>query len=74
MKKGWRVILGIVLVALIVGGVCVGVGLLTGADSERIAQNLEEHYRLNTYMNAYLNYGKELFWYFTNQFKTLFGI
>ena len=36
MKKGWRVILGIVLVAVIFGGLCCGVGLLTGADSERI--------------------------------------
>ena len=74
MKKGWRVILGIVLVALIVGGICVGVGLLTGADSARITQNLDEHYHLNAYIDAYINYGKELFQYFANQFRTFIGI
>ncbi len=74
MKKGWRVILGIVLVALIVGGVCIGVGLLTGADSARISQNLDEHYHLNTIVEAYLNYGKELVQYFVNQFNSFFGI
>ena len=74
MKKGWRVILGIVLVALIVGGICVGVGILTGADSARITQNLDEHFRLNAYIEAYLNYGKELFQYFITQFKAVVGI
>ena len=74
MKKGWRVILGIVLVALIVGGVCFGVGLLTGADSARIVQNMDEHFHLNAYIEAYLNYGKELFQYFANQFMAFIGI
>ena len=32
MKKGWRIILGIVLVALVMGGLCFGVGLLTAQD------------------------------------------
>ena len=35
MKKGWRIILGIVLVAVVLGGLRCGVGLLTGADSIR---------------------------------------
>ena len=52
MKKGWRVILGIVLVAVIFGGLCCGVGLLTGADSERIIMNLDEHYQVMTYINT----------------------
>ena len=68
MKKGWRVILGIVLVAIVVGGICIGVGLLTGADASRITQNLDEHYRLGVYAEAYTNYVKELFRYFTNLF------
>ena len=53
MKKGWRVILGIVLVALVIGALCVGVGLLTGADYNRIMMNLDEHYQLTAYVNHY---------------------
>ena len=48
MKKGWRIILGIVLVAVIFGGLCCGVGVLTGADRERIIMNLDEHYQVMT--------------------------
>ena len=61
MKKGWRVILGIVLVAVIFGGLCCGVGLLTGADSERIIMNLDEHYQVMTYINTYTSYVTDLF-------------
>ena len=60
MKKGWRVILGIVLVALIFGGLCCGVGLLTGADVDRIVMNLDEHYQVKTYLNTYLGYVTQL--------------
>ena len=61
MKKGWRVILGIVLVAVIFGGLCCGVGMLTGADSERIIMNLDEHYQVMTYINTYTSYVTGLF-------------
>ena len=61
MKKGWRVILGIVLVAVIFGGLCCGVGLLTGANSERIIMNLDEHYQVMTYINTYTSYVTGLF-------------
>ena len=56
MKKGWRVILGIVLVAVVFGGLCCGVGVLTGADVGRIMMNLEEQYHVTTYVNSYNNY------------------
>ena len=61
MKKGWRVILGIVLAALVLGGICFGVGLLTGADLQRIILNLDEHYQLMTYVNSYTAYVTDLF-------------
>ena len=61
MKKGWRIILGIVLVAVIFGGLCCGVGVLTGADSERIIMNLDEHYQVMTYINTYTSYVTGLF-------------
>lgn len=68
MKKGWRVILGIVLVAVIFGGLCCGVGLLTGADSERIIMNLDEHYQVMTYINTYTSYVTDLFQKLTQLF------
>ena len=46
MKKGWRIILGIVLAAVLFGGLCCGVGILTGADSDRIILNLDERYHI----------------------------
>ena len=61
MKKGWRIIFGVVLVAVILGGLCCGVGLLTGADSDRIILNLDEHYQLRTYINSYTSYVLQLF-------------
>ena len=61
MKKGWRIILGIVLAAVLFGGLCCGVGILTGADSDRIILNLDEHYQLMTYINTYTTYVTSLF-------------
>lgn len=66
MKKGWRIILSIVLVALVMGGLCFGVGLLTGADLQRIIQNVDGHYNLTSYVNAYADYFKQLFEYFSS--------
>ena len=68
MKKGWRVILGIVLAALVLGGICFGVGLLTGADLQRIILNLDEHYQLMTYFNSYIGYIKQFFQSMINLF------
>ena len=68
MKKGWRVILGIVLVAVMFGGLCCGVGILTGADSDRIILNLDEHYQIMTYINTYTAYVTDLFQKLTQLF------
>lgn len=67
MKKGWRIIFGVFLVAVILGGLCCGVGLLTGADSNRIILNLEEHYQLMTYVNIYTDF-------ITNLFRNVFRL
>ena len=66
MKKGWRIIFGIVLVGVVLGGLCFGVGLLTGADTQRIIQNLDMNYHLTTYVQAYLGYVKQLARYFAD--------
>lgn len=42
MKKVWRVILVIVVISIAVGAVSAGVGVLTGADFDRIGGILEE--------------------------------
>jgi len=42
MKKAWSVILVIVAIAITIGAVCAGVGVLTGADPDRIGAILEE--------------------------------
>ena len=36
MRKGWSFVMIIVVVFVILGAVCMGVGLLTGADFKRI--------------------------------------
>ncbi len=68
MNKGWRIILGIVMAALILGGVCIGVGMLTGADSGRIIQSLDEHFQLNAYVEAYTAYAGQLLQYVRSLF------
>ena len=60
MKKGWRIIFGIVLVALVFGGLCCGVGLLTGAEFDRILLNLDEHYHVISYVNVFTDYMKQI--------------
>ncbi len=68
MKRGWRVILGIVIAAVVLGAVCVGVGLLTGANTARIMQNLNEHYHVNAYMDAYADYAAQMLQFLKNLF------
>ena len=54
MKSTWRVILVIVLVAIIFGGICLCVGMMTGADMSRIYTMLDKQFNLT-----------ELYKYFT---------
>ena len=56
MSKGWRVILWIFLAAVLLGAVFCGVGFLTGAETGRIILGLNEHYRLNMYIDAVVSY------------------
>ena len=46
MKNGWRIILAIVLVLILFGGVCLGVGVMTGADTGRIYTVLDKQFNL----------------------------
>lgn len=46
MKNGWRVIISVVLIVILLGGVCIGVGVLTGADMERVYSVLDKQNNL----------------------------
>ena len=56
MKKGWRIVIIIVLVALLLGAVSVGVGMMTGADSVRIFSLLNDRYNIS----GWYSYGQEV--------------
>ena len=61
MNKAGRVILIVVLAAVLLGAVCVGVGLMTGADITRIYSALDDRYNLAAYQEAYTQYAGDLF-------------
>ena len=49
MKKGWYIVLVVVLVALLLGAVCIGVGFITGANTERIYSVLDDRYSITLF-------------------------
>lgn len=49
MKKAWRIIIVIVIALAAIGAVCVGVGLITGADWPHIMAVLNEKYHIQEY-------------------------
>ena len=56
MKKGWRIITIIVLVAIVLGAVGIGVGVATGGSFPRIYEILDDRYHINAYRDAYVPY------------------
>ena len=57
MKKVWRVILVIVVISIAVGAVSAGVGVLTGADFDRIGAVLQNRVaeKYNVDLNAFIH-------------------
>lgn len=53
MKKAWRIIISIVLIVLLLGGVFIGVGFLTGADTDRIYSVLDARYNLTEWIEYF---------------------
>lgn len=49
MKKAWSIIMAIVLVVILVGAVCAGVGIITGAEMNRIFSVMDDRYSLTIY-------------------------
>lgn len=55
MKKAWRVVFAIVLIAVLLGALCIGVGLLTGAKMDVIYQVLDNRYHVEVYYQYVLD-------------------
>ena len=57
MKKGWRIVLLLVAICIAFGAVCAGVGVLTGADTDRIGSIIERRCedRYNLDLDAFLH-------------------
>ena len=51
MSKSWRVISLVVLIAILLGAVCVGVGLVTGGEWDRIYSTLDARYHIDMYID-----------------------
>ncbi len=49
MKKAWKVVLVIVLTAVVLGAICTGVGIVTGANVDSIYAMLDSHYHIGMY-------------------------
>ena len=49
MKKAWQIIMTIVLVVILVGAVCAGVGIITGAEMSRVFSVLDNNYNITIY-------------------------
>ena len=54
MKSGWKIILLVVLIAILLGAVCMGVGMMTGADFTRIWSTLDDKYHVEMYYQYFL--------------------
>lgn len=60
MKKGWKIIGVLVLVVIILGGICLGVGIMTGAEYSRIYDVLNSKYGISSLYQSITQYFNEL--------------
>ena len=54
MKSGWKIILLVVLIAILLGAVCMGVCMMTGADFARIWATLDDKYHVDMYYQYFV--------------------
>lgn len=55
MKKAWRAVIIICLAAIVIGAILIGVGLLTGANTELIYSVLNQRYHIEVYYQYILD-------------------
>lgn len=70
MKKGWRIIIAIVLVAALLGAVSIAVGLMTGAEMDRIYSVVDSRYNVT----AWLEYYQQVYDILLPELAEIFGI
>ena len=54
MKSGWNIILIVVVIAILLGAICIGVGAMTGADFSRIWATLDNRYHVDMYYQYFV--------------------
>ena len=54
MKSGWKIILIVVVIAILRGAICIGVGAMTGADFTRIWATLDNRYHVDMYYQYFV--------------------
>lgn len=72
MNKSGRIIFIIVLAAVLLGAVCIGVGLMTGADVMRVYSTLDDRYNIAAYQQAYTQYAAQMMNAFSEVWNALF--
>ena len=60
MKSGWKIILIVVVIAILLGAICIGVGAMTGADFTRIWTTLDNRYHVDMYYQYFVEVGNAL--------------
>lgn len=53
MTKGWKIIGGVVLVLILLGAICIGVGFMTGGDVAGIYSTINARYNVSEYWNQW---------------------
>ena len=53
MSKGWRVIGTLVLVLVLLGAICIGVGFMTGGDVAGIYSTINARHHITEYWNQW---------------------
>ena len=56
MKKSWSFVMIIVLAFLVLGAVCMGVGLLTGAEFKRVFEVADHEYHVREVISTVLRF------------------
>ena len=58
MSKGWKIIGAIVLVLMLLGAICIGVGFMTGGDVADIYSTLDVRYNLSGRWEQYSQWAR----------------
>ena len=61
MKKTWQIFISIALIVILLGAVFIGVGLITGADTDRIFSVLDTRYNLGDWLE-YISQVWDVIW------------